>query len=200
MPQANLPLELELDPHRAAWLAAKKLLKTNPMQAVVDFRALAEAGSTMSMLELGWCYATGTGVVEDADEAESWYSRVAQTGSRRAHYYLGRCRCRFKKYDKAREAFEFSAARGFAPALLDLGKIYYLGLGVPKDADRARTFLVRAADAGNLRAKGLLARMAFDNAAGWFDQVRSLRKMLAVVYEVAIVIAKEGLDSTRLMK
>ena len=58
-------------------------------QELADLRALAEAGATEAQFTLGFIYATGEGVPQDAAEAVRWYRLAAEQGIASAQHNLG---------------------------------------------------------------------------------------------------------------
>ncbi len=132
---------------------AKELLKTDPTRAVTELIHLASKGDVRSITELARCYALGLGIDTDSAKAEEMLRQAADAGDMWAYFLLGRICFRQKRYEEARKWLSIAAAAEFSPALFDLGKIYFLGLGVEKDRNRAARFFERAATAGSIIAK-----------------------------------------------
>jgi len=76
----------------ALLLGAAPLAKTpEPAQddSIEALRTRANAGDAEAQLNLGYMYATGEGVPEDAVEAVAWFRQAAEQGHAAAQYNLG---------------------------------------------------------------------------------------------------------------
>jgi TPR repeat protein len=155
---------------------AYRALDRSPQAAVRSLAALADRGSPMAMLYLGYAYRNGIGVEKDADGAEAWYRKAAEAGLARANYHLGRLYLDCERYEDAKREFERASSGGFAPGDHFLGRMYYFGLGVSVDQPRARELLRAAARWGCIFAKALLAT----------DRMRSAANPLFVVSGVLL--------------
>jgi len=82
--------------------------------------------------------------------------------SARLTYMLGRAYVANKEFTKAREAFSKAADSNFALAQLDLGFLYFNGLGVPQDYAEAAKWTRLAADQGLAPAQASLGAMYLD--------------------------------------
>jgi hypothetical protein len=82
--------------------------------------------------------------------------------SARLTYMLGRAYAANKEFSKAREAFSKAADSNFALAQLDLGFLYFNGLGVPQDYAEAAKWTRLAADQGLAPAQASLGAMYLD--------------------------------------
>jgi TPR repeat protein len=190
-------IEFEKEPDRAAWLGAKSMLRSQPMLAIQQFRALAERGSLLSMLELGRAYASGIGTPIDVSQAEMWFGKVAQLGSIRAHWYLGRLLMRQRKYQEAKDALSFSAARGYAPALFDIGRLYLHGWGVERDRLKAQNYFERSADAGNVFAKTRLAGLLLRSGKGFSAKLKGVALVFSAYRDLLVAMFSGKLESER---
>jgi TPR repeat protein len=79
------------------------LLSTDPEQALVKLRILADRGSLMSMVYIANAYRNGIGVKVDIPQSEYWYTLAANGGSALASYELGRMFLDRNAYSKAEE-------------------------------------------------------------------------------------------------
>jgi TPR repeat protein len=83
------------------------------------------------------------------------------------HYFqLGRALYAAERYDESAQWFDRAAAGGHADALFALGKSYYFGYGVKKDALKGGRMMREAAQAGSVRAQDYVASLQFRSAAG----------------------------------
>jgi hypothetical protein len=85
--------------------------------------------------------------------------------SPRFNYQLGRAYAANREYSKAMEYFSKAAEANFALAELNIGSLYFGGLGVPKDYAAALKWTKMAADQGLAPAAGNLGEM-FLNGEG----------------------------------
>jgi TPR repeat protein len=154
----------EPDPVRLA--AAYGLFRSDPKSAIEKLKQLAEDGSISSMLHVGQAYRRGNGVEQDFAEAERWFCRAANLGSRSAYYLLGRL-CLTQHRDKdAAMAFEHAATMRYVPAIHFLGRLYLEGRGVPRDPEKGEALLRRAASGGSILAKGKLGHVLIKSHRG----------------------------------
>jgi hypothetical protein len=79
--------------------------------------------------------------------------------SPRLNYEMARAYAANREYSKALEFFYHAADANFALAQLNIGSLYFSGLGVPKDHDEAAKWTRAAADQGLAPAQGNLGEM-----------------------------------------
>ena len=110
-------------------------------QELADLRARAEAGEAQAQASLGWKYANGDGVPQDAAEAVRWYRLAAEQGHAQAQaalagaYALGQGVPQDEV--EALTWWRQAAEQGHAAAQTVLGHTYLLGQGVPQDEAEA---------------------------------------------------------------
>ncbi len=195
---AKLPIEQESDGHLAAWRLADALREKNPAAAIGEFKALAQQGSYMSMLTLGWLYLTGTGTPVDLAESERWFKRVAETGSVRAHYYLAATLLRAKHDAAAILALEYAVARGHSPSMVRLGGMYQVGRSIERDLSKAHQLYERAAERGNIFGKARLANLYLRKYKGLRMKLKGARLMASAMIEGASLVLKKQDNDIRL--
>ena len=124
--------------------------------AVPFFMQSIEQGYLVAQNNIGVCYALGTGVPRDYDEAVKWFHMSAHDGNELGQYNLATC---FEKgfgvrIDKqeAFRLFTLSADQGCALARCKLGECYEFGIGVTRSYSEAMRWYKLSADQGN--AKG----------------------------------------------
>jgi len=125
-PPQPLRVDSPFEPEAERLTLAYKKLECDPAQAISTMTGMAERGSLMSMLYLGYAYRNGTGVSLDTGCAERWFKRAAEAGFTRAYYELGRMYLDASEYSRARAELETAAARGFVPAVHFLGRMHYV--------------------------------------------------------------------------
>ena len=72
---------LDADPFKDALLAAADLIEEAPEESFARMLGFAQAGSLYGMNSVAWCYAVGTGVTKDWDQAQTWHRRAYEGGS-----------------------------------------------------------------------------------------------------------------------
>ena len=122
-------------------------------------------------------YLLGKGVQPDCNQALYWIKKAAENEeattalgkvqSMLGAMYLGAYRDANGRsiepnYPEAAKWIKKAAQRGDDNGMLMLGTLYHSGLGLAKDYDESKRWLVRAADGGNLDAKKSLCE--------WFKQ------------------------------
>jgi TPR repeat protein len=136
-------------------------------QAAAWYKRAADAGSAFGMLQLGACYENGEGVAKDPDQAAALYDKAFRTASVNADTDGSSAMClgliykegKGTKVDVSQEyTFYLKAAdRGEPFSLMVLGSVG--GFGVGQHEERELEALQAAADAGNLDAMRILARV-----------------------------------------
>lgn len=108
-------------------------------------------------------YLYGDGVEKDWDTAEDYLSQSAQHGFAEAQYYLGELYADiFENLSDREDAGEYlklcaqwyekAAEQGHVKAQYETGMCYYHGEGVEKNEEKARYWLKKSADNGNINA------------------------------------------------
>jgi TPR repeat protein len=185
------------EPDAEQLFRAYEALDTDPVQAVSALTSLAERGSPMSMLYLGYAFSNGTGVSPDPQRAETWFRRAAGAGLLRAHYNLGRLYLDNRQYSNAKQEFEHAASNGFMPAVHFLGRIQYFGLGVPVDKVQGRILLETASRWGCLYAKATLAYDQIHEGTGAPAIFKGILMRLECYFDLVRILWTEGIASDR---
>lgn len=128
--------------------------------AVEHYRQAAEAGSAASQLQLSGLYGTGEGGLDqDYAEAARWARLAAGQGVAGAMINLGRFHMQGlgvpQDDTEAERWLSIAAEAGEPQALTALGELYGV-YGQDRNPEKARSYLVRAADLGDARAVLLL--------------------------------------------
>ena len=153
---------------------AYRLLFSDPDRAYGQLLALADGGSIMSMVYLGWMFRDGIGRKADFPEAEYWFKRVADSGALIGTSYLGELYQIHGDHNKAREIFSIGAAQEYVPAMYLLGRMYVFGSGGFRDDAKGRALLEKCAALGYLRAKAALANMLMRGSDGFRGRIKGL--------------------------
>ena len=189
---------LENEPDVTRLNEAYALLEIDPARAVRELRLLAEQGSLYGMLYLGWAYQKGTGTAADAKQAEAWFRRAFEKGSKLAIYYLGHLYLQQQEYSKAHEVFAVGASMQYSPAIYCLAQMYVDGAGVSKQPDKARALLEQATVLGHVFAKRSLAKLLMSGEFGFFSIFRGCSLFLGALKDGFVVGMKEDASSDRL--
>lgn len=135
-------------------------------EALEQYRALAERGSTQAQIFVGWMYQHGRGVAMNREEARRWYEKAAGARSPEGIFYLGKLCFIEQHYADAKRHFEDATAKNYSPAVYRLGRMYELGTGVPLDKHKAFKYFERAAQMGHLFAERAIAGRMIKGAYG----------------------------------
>jgi len=152
-----MSISWDTEPNLHRLREAHDLLAKDPMRALSELQALADQGSVMSMVYLGYAYKNGIGVGVDPSKALAWYEHAARSGSVLGLYGLGLMSLDMKQYQKAKESFKAAVALEHPPSMNMLGKMYYTGLGCKKNIQTAKDLYQRSAALGHVFAKRNLA-------------------------------------------
>lgn len=137
-------------------------------QAIAHLRTAATKGFLPAQRDMGYVYAKGvSGVKQDLNEAEKWYTMAAKQGDERAVRELAEIQKRLttknpaeaiflkgkdyyeaENYTEAVKSYRQAAEMGYAPAQYELARCYRRGRGVEENEAEAEKWMKKAADAG----------------------------------------------------
>lgn len=177
--------------------------KTAERRKAVELREAAEAGDAEAQLNLGVCYANGTGVSQDLDQAALWFRKAAEQGHVKGQFALGHCYTYGdgvpKDMMQAAEWFRKAAEQGHADAQSSLGLIYsdcaevYADCeGITEDIPQAVAWFRRAAVQGNGFSMRILG--------GLYARSEEFPKDLISAYQWCDLATKHGWDSKELLE
>jgi TPR repeat protein len=142
------------DPLAPLWVKAREAAERGDIAGTLYvWQALADRGAWQVCAKIGWLYERGAdGVEKNMEKALFWYRKAVFEGDDSlAHVGLGRAYLTGegaeKRFDTARSHFEKAESKGEPEGALYLGMIYYQGLGVCKNIERAKPYLEKAANA-----------------------------------------------------
>lgn len=138
------------------------------IKKATDLYLLAAAqGHVQAMVQLAGIYFN---VLDNQDEALSWYKKAAGLGDRDALYQLGLFSetgvAKTLNYAEAQQYYQQSAEKGNANAKLALARMYQYGLGVQKSPELALVQYKALAQLGNAYAQYQLGTCYYDGTAG----------------------------------
>jgi TPR repeat protein len=187
---ANLEGSILVDQGNAAF-NAKDYAKANEL-----FRKAADMGSAVAQYNLGNSYYNGHGVTKDYAKAKEWYEKAGAQGYANAKENLanfdssilvdqGLAAKDAGNYAKALELYQKAADMGNSSGIMNIGFLYYQGLGVPKDTAKAVELWKKAADMGNQMAQhnlgccyqdGIGVTQNYTKAAEYFEKAAAQGK------------------------
>ena len=118
---------------------------------IAELRRQAEQGDPDAQSILGNMYRLGRGVPQDEAEAVRWYRLAAEQG-------LAGWQAPSLRSGGTSQSL-LAAKQGYALTQYNLGRMYFLGLGVLKNADEAVRRYRLAAEQGHAKAQGSLGLM-----------------------------------------
>lgn len=106
-------------------------------------------GRHMCLVAVAYQY--GFGCRKNPDLAWHWYVQAVCAGDAEAMYRLGRIFCSGDqpRWRMAAICFLRSAAKGYVPAMKELGILYHRGYGVQKDDEKSFAWFLEGARNGN---------------------------------------------------
>lgn len=190
------------------WMYAQgKGIAKDYEEAVKWYKKSADQGNSLAQGNLGFMYKNGYGVAKDRTEAIKWYRKAADQGNKSAKkelQKLGNRGLSLGYREKAERAGTLVAANGRAEeelmmykdpemvkwfrragqlgdavAQVCLGRMFELGLGVPRDYHEAVQWFKKAAYQGNSRAQnnmGLMCRSGTGVPKDYHEAVRWFKK------------------------
>ena len=124
------------------------------VRAEKNFIKAAELGDSNSQFGLCLIYRTGLGVVKNLKSAEKWCEKAALNATDGASHQLGLVYEEQKNYTKAIYWYEIDNQRGYQRkhvSQYNLARLYYDGLGVKKDYEKALFYYQKAAEEDGLK-------------------------------------------------
>ena len=128
-------------------------------EAVKVLERLWDKGFTSAAYYLGRAYRDGLGILPDDEQTEEWFHCSAAIGDTRSQYVLGRLLQEQGRLSEAVAWYERACESGSQYAQYSLGKMYFLGNGVPKDVSKAIQLLMSSANQGNQYAQYVLGKL-----------------------------------------
>ena len=164
--------ELAREPNLKALQHAQSIRDTDPVQALRQFRGLADRGSPLAMSNIAFMYGRGIGIQANPLEEEAWYKRAVEAGSLYAHYALAHIYFRKQSYSEALVVLRLGVASGYAPAMYFLACMYDRGVGTERNLDKVRDLLDQATQLGHVWARVRLGRVLVLGRWGIWQRLR----------------------------
>jgi len=141
----------ELGSSQAMLIMGEHLRKNQPERALTLFRGSADKGVALAMIQAGLMYLHGEGVVQDAREAEKWFTKASDANDPGGAFILAECYLagRGVKLDipKAVQLLQDASGHRSGDAKNLLGKMYFYGMdGFPVNKSSALELFREARD------------------------------------------------------
>lgn len=166
--------DLNGEPDLDRLYCAINAIETNPNFAMAEFKDLADAGSTQSMVYLGYLYGSGIGVEKSPKSGEMWYKKAELSGSIEARYRLSNVFIYQGRFKEALDLLKILENVGYTPGLYSLGAMYMRGQGVDKDMNLARKYWSFASERGHLIARRDLASVYLTGKFGFLNLIKGI--------------------------
>ena len=126
----------------------------NSAEAIKWYRLAAEQGDAYAQAQVGAMYLDGEGVEQNNNEALKWLQFSANQNDMYGQAFLGRLyESAYGNYAKAAQFYEKAAEQGLPTAQNNIGRLYFVGNGVPQDYSKAIYWCTKAANQGNVYAQ-----------------------------------------------
>lgn len=166
-------------------------------EMVTWYRKAAEQGYAAAQFALGRCFAGAGGVKWDMAKAVEWFDKAVAQGGPAEQFRFGALHewghsCMERDIAAAVRWYSLAAEQGYGDALTQLGMMYVLGQGVPKDDAKATSLLVAAATqegAGALFELGKLFELGFGTPK---DEKEAVRLILLAAEGGCVEAQKEA--------
>lgn len=130
---------------------------------IKDITPLAESGNVKAQHDLGYLYASASGIAQNMTIAAQWYQKAADQGHPNAQFNLGYLYENGQGVPKdlalAESWYKKSAKQGSVKAQTNLARMYVTDLGTPQDFPQAAYWFLKAAEQGDPSALNSLGYM-----------------------------------------
>ncbi len=116
-------------------------------------------GYEYALNNVGSCYRYGRGVEIDYIKAIEWYKKAAEFGNVYSYNNLGSCYSKLGNYAEAVKWYQLAADNNNSYALNNLALLYWNGLGVESDKNKAKNLFIKAIENGNEYAYSNLGKL-----------------------------------------
>ena len=171
-----------------------------------------------ALTNLGYCYATGTGVEQDFAKALECFQRGAEKGFPRAQFLLAEALRRGDGVERndteAAKWYQSAAWLGYPPAQTELGRCLEFGTGVAQSLPQAVKWYTAAAEQGHapgqcclgfLYESGQGVEQSWEEAVRWYQAAAEqdyprAQCNLAWCYEYGQGVEKDQAEAVRLYR
>jgi TPR repeat protein len=180
-------------------IKAKGLLTKNNFKQSLDTALIsAGKGHTESQVFVGWLYLNGEGdIKQNIEESTKWLKIPAKSGNRVGHYLLGISFYLASKYDKALTEFISASKMDYFAADYQIGKMFYFGIGVQKDIEKAYQYFSVAKKQGHVFASRQVSIILMKGHKGYLNIIKGFFLFLVTPVN-GFIIALQEPDSEKL--
>lgn len=148
----------------------------NPKKALLLLELAERAGNVDASFNHGLLYMNGWGVSKSDTAAIPFFRKAAECGHTIAQFNLAQILADDSAQVKeAAKWFTIAAAKGHAISAYNLGLMHFKGIGVEKDAAKAKSYFRQAAEAGHVNAMYNLGFMYDDFSGSEVDYSEAFR-------------------------
>lgn len=135
--------------------------------AIPWLKKATEQNDDKGAFYLGVCYEYGAGVTKDEEKAQQYYYIAANAGNAQGQYEVAMAYLLGKNgvqvnVNEAKKYLDLSIAQEEPRAYKLQGDMYYYGIGIDEDNEKAAEWYKKSSDAGNAEASSILANMYLD--------------------------------------
>ncbi|WP_252149869.1 tetratricopeptide repeat protein, partial [Escherichia coli] len=138
----------------------------NYEKAFECYQMAAEKGFPEAQGNLGVLYSKGSGVIRDYGKAIAWLNKAANSGLVTAQTNLALLYDETNKKDLADKWYRIAAEQGDKVAQYHLGRLYYEGVIIKKDYNKAAFWYDKSASQGFIKAQSALSIFYYEGLGG----------------------------------
>ena len=181
------------EPDERRLKSAYQTLRHDPARAHEELTALADRGSVMAMVYIGYAYERGLGINANWQTAVEWYHQAAERGSSLAKCYLGGLLVQQGNDEEARWVLSDEALKQDPLSMYWLAKLALKR----QNYEEACQYLENAIKKGHIPSQRLLGGILLRGRFGVNSFLKGLRLCLGAVV-MAFMIAKDDPYNPRL--
>lgn len=181
----NIQREWDKEPFAGELWDALQARKHDRDTGIAMLTELAERGSVLAMMYLGYAQVSGDGDRDQSALGERWLIKSAEGGSIEGRFQLAHHYQRQGNWEKALRELKILTEGGYSPAMYALGLYLYRGELGDRSVPEALNYLRMARDTGHLPAMGLLSWIYRKEGYGLTGRLASHWHCLAKIPAVA---------------
>ncbi len=180
---------------------AKKLWDEEHYSEALEIALVgATQGDMESQVFVGNVFLKGGGSIEqNLHESVMWLDMSVESGSIVGHYLLGIAHYYLLDYTKALNEFVIASKSKYFAADYQIGKMYYYGVGVQKDIEKAYQYFLVAKKQDHMFASREVAVILMKGHKGFLNIIKGMMLFIATIFKGFIIAFKEP-DSEKLFE